>query len=397
MRILPLRGRMTSVSGLWREGASYKDGLTYLCIAGSSFMARFAGWMVVWMLAGAAWAQMPEAPKPQAAEMFGDVIDSHDGLVPGAAIHAVLASHAAPAGSLKAGETTPAAETRDAVSDSAGHFELRGLTPGNWTLDVAAPGFRKFEARKLVLKPGDRHEVEGVVLVVAEQTADVTVTMTVEQVAEQEVHDEEHQRTLAIFPNYNTSYVWNAAPMTAKQKFKLSFHSTLDPISFATAAGVAGYQYGTNKYPEYGTGFSGFAEYYGAAWGTTFLGHTIGYAILPSLFHQDPRYFYMGTGTKKERAVHAIASSVLCRGNSGHTEFNASHIVGNFLAGYLSKTYHPGSNDGIGLAVDNTLIGVVGQMGVNLVREFAVKRISRGTPEYGKGKPEGEKVALGHP
>jgi hypothetical protein len=336
-------------------------------------------------------AQLPEAPKAQGAQMFGDVIDSHDGLVPGAAVHASLT------GPVKPGEPASPAVERDIVSDSAGHFDLRDLPPGTWTITVSCAGYRKFQ-EPVLLKPGDHHEVEGVVLVIAEQSADVTVTMTVEQVAEQELHDQEHQRALAIFPNYNTSYVWNAAPMTAKQKFKLSFHSTLDPISFATAAAISGYQYGTNKYPDYGTGFSGYAQYYGAAWGTVFIGHTIGYAILPSLFHQDPRYFYMGPGgTVKERVVHAMASSVLCRGNSGHTEFNASHILGNFIAGYISRSYHPGKSDAIGLAVDNTLIGVAGQAGVNIVREFVVKRISKGTPQYGMGKPAGEKVSLGHP
>ena len=32
----------------------------------------------------------------------------------------------------------------------------------------------------------------------------------------------------------------------------------------------------------------------------------IGGAILPSLLHQDPRYFYQGSGTKKSRALHAL-------------------------------------------------------------------------------------------
>jgi hypothetical protein len=315
--------------------------------------------------------------------MFGDVIDSHDALVPGAKVRAFDIAHPA--------------DERTTTANDAGHWVLTGLTPGNWTVFVSYPQLTTFHAPKISLKPGEKQEVQGIVLTISPTTSDITVTMTVEQVAEQELKDQEKQRTLAIFPNFNTSYVWNAAPLTRKQKFRLSMRSTLDPVSFGTAAAVSGYQYASNKYPEYGTGAEGYAQYYGAAWGTIFIGHTIGYALLPSIFGQDPRYFYMGTGSVKTRAIHAMASSVLARGDSGHTQFNYSHILGNFAAGYISKTYHPGTNKGFGLAIDNTLIGVGGQMGVNLVREFVLKRISSGTPKYGKGKPEQEKSDGLHP
>lgn len=326
---------------------------------------------------------LPQEPVPQPAMMFGDVIDSHDALVPGAKIRAF--------------ELTHPTEEKTAIANDAGHWELTGLRPGSWTVFVTAQDLTTFQAPRVSLKPGGHQEIQGVVLTIPEQHSDITVTMTVEQVAEQEMKDQEKQRSLAIFPNFNTSYVWNAAPLTRKQKFRLSMRSTLDPVSFGTAAAVSGYQYGTNKYPEYGNGFEGYAQYYGAAWGTIFIGHTIGYAILPSIFGQDPRYFYMGSGTVKQRAIHAMASSVLARGDSGHTQFNYSHILGNFAAGYISRSYHPGTKNGIGLAVDNTLIGVAGQMGVNLVREFALKRISSGTPKYGRGKPEAEKSSGFHP
>lgn len=281
------------------------------------------------------------------------------------------------------------------ISDSSGHFELRDLAPGTWSVKVSAPDLQSFQEPHIALKPGEHRELQGVILPVAEQHADVTVTVSIKEVAEQELHDQEQQRALAIFPNFNTSYVWNAAPLNAKQKFKLSFRSTLDPVGFITAGIVAGAEQVHGTYPDYGDGFPGYARRYGAAWGNQFIGHTIGYAILPSIFRQDPRYFYMGPGaSNKKRAVHALLSGFLCRGNNGHTQFNISHVGGNFIAGYISRAYHPDSNDSLSLAVDNTLIGIAGQAGVDLVREFVLRHISSGTPKYGTGKPPAKKTVM---
>ena len=321
--------------------------------------------------------------------IVGDVVDSHNGLVPDAHVTATEL--------MPAAGTKPSPEPREAKSDSAGHFELRNLPAGAWTVTVTAAGLTTFVSPRTVLHTGERVELQGVVLSIPEQHADVTVTMTLEQVAEQEIHDEEHQRVLAVFPNYNTSYVWNAAPLNARQKFQLSAKSTFDPMSFLTAGIVASLEQAHGDFPGFGPGAPGFGKRYAAAWGTTLIGHTIGFAILPSVLRQDPRYFYMGTGSKKARAIHAIASSFLCRGNSGHTQFNTSHIAGNFIAGYIARAYYPDQNNSLTLAVDNTLIGIAGTSGVNLFREFMLKRLSTGTPKFGTGKPEAEVTKASHP
>ncbi len=52
----------------------------------------------------------------------------------------------------------------------------------------------------------------------------------------------------------------------------------------------------------------------------------IGNAILPSLLHQDPRYFYQGSGTKKSRALHAILAPFICKGDNGKTQPNYSNV-----------------------------------------------------------------------
>ena len=80
----------------------------------------------------------------------------------------------------------------------------------------------------------------------------------------------------------------------------------------------------------------------------------IGGAVLPSLLHQDPRYFYQGTGTGKSRMMHALANPFICKGDNGRTQFNYSGIGGNLIAASLANLYYPPSNRGAGLVFSTT-------------------------------------------
>ena len=102
----------------------------------------------------------------------------------------------------------------------------------------------------------------------------------------------------------------------------------------------------------------------------------IGGAILPSLLHQDPRYFYQGTGTKKSRALHAISSTVICRGDDGSRQPNYSTIGGDLASAAISNAYYPASNRGVGLFLGNFLIATGQRAAANLAQEFILNRVT---------------------
>ena len=64
-------------------------------------------------------------------------------------------------------------------------------------------------------------------------------------------------------------------------------------------------------------------------------------AILPSLLHQDPRYYQLGHGSFKHRLGHAISRIFVTRSDSGNTVFNVSEVLGSAVAGGIANTYHP--------------------------------------------------------
>ena len=144
------------------------------------------------------------------------------------------------------------------------------------------------------------------------------------------------------------SYDPHPLPLTAKQKFVLAERFTFDPVSFGLTGLAAGVQQGNNDYKGFGQGASGYGKRYAAATGTLINSTIIGGAILPALLHQDPRYFYKGTGSIKSRTLYAIANAVICKGDNGHWQFNASSIGGGLAAGGISNFYYPKADrDGV--------------------------------------------------
>lgn len=320
----------------------------------------------------AAGAEMLPATTSAAASLQGEVADSSGALVPGA--HVLLHLPGQP-------------RDRETVADAQGHFLFSALGPGQYSFVVTAPGFQTFESVPFALGAGEARQLDPVKLEIPSNHADAYVTLNRKEIAAAEVHAAEQQRIVG-FPDFYTSFVWDAAPMDARQKLSLGVHATTDRMAFVTAALVAGAEQIKGTYPGYGDGPAGFGKRYGAAYADGFIGKFLGGAVLPGVFHQDPRYFYMGPrGTIRQRVQHAVFSSFLTRGDNGHMQPNYSHILGNASAGALSSVYHPASEGAGRLALNNALLGTVGEAGVNVVRELFLKRFVRGGDVDANGMP----------
>jgi hypothetical protein len=202
------------------------------------------------------------------------------------------------------------------------------------------------------------------------------------QIADQQIHIEEQQRVLGFMPNYYVNYDRHPVPLTSKQKFKLALHSNIDPFSWLTNAGFAGVQQATNSFKGYGQGMQGFGKRVGANTADGFFSDMIGGAILPSLLHQDPRYFYKGTGTIRSRIGYALANAVVCKGDDMRWQFDFSGILGGLAAGGISNLYYPASNkNDVAVTFEGAGIGLGGAAIQNLLQEFLIKKL---TPHAGR-------------
>jgi hypothetical protein len=311
-----------------------------------------------------------------AGSISGTVIDINGGLVAGAKITLM---------EIVAG-TQPAVE-RVVTSDTAGNFVFNNVGAGRFRFTIVSPGLETFVSAEIALKPGERRIVPQVALPIASAATEVQVVVTQTELAQEQIHEEEKQRVLGVLPNFYTSYLWNAAPLTKGQKFGLALRSISDPTAFLGAAVVAGVEQEQNTYRGYGQGAQGYFKRFGAAYADDTVGRVIGSAVLPALLKQDPRYFYKGSGTKKSRAWYAIEMAVVKRDDDGRLGPNYSHIGGALAAGAIANAYHPAGDRGVGLTFSNAALETAGNAANNLIREFLLRRVTPNVPGYANGKP----------
>ena len=282
----------------------------------------------------------------------------------------------------------PGSRTRTVQSGSNGQFEFTGLTPGLYELAVTARGMSTFTSPQIALNAGDFSILPAIILSVSPVTTTVTVRAGKnEEQSKEQVHIAEQQRIAGIIPNFYSSYDWNAPPMLTKHKFQLSVRSIIDPVSFLAVAGLAGAEQYQNVFPAYGRGIEGYGKRYGAAFANHVSSTLLGRAVYPSIFHQDPRYFYKGKGSIRSRALYAVSAAFITKGDDGRWKPNYSRVLGQFSAAAISNLYYPASDRGGSLVLYKGLAGIGANAVSNLIREFVLKRFTSHVPKAATDEP----------
>jgi hypothetical protein len=159
--------------------------------------------------------------------------------------------------------------------------------------------------------------------------------------AEEQLKAQEHQRVMGVMASFNTTRNKDAIPLSSGQKYQLFFKSATDPWPFGLAAVVAGIGQANDSYPAWGQGMRGYATRFGGAYADYFIGNFFGNAVLPSLFHEDPRYFQKGTGSAINRALWAAGSTGWCKRDNGSWGPNYANVLGNLIGAAIARVYYP--------------------------------------------------------
>ena len=311
--------------------------------------------VVLWA-AALSHAQQPLPQAPQTATIMGTVLDITGGTVPNATV-------------VSQGPN----ENRTVVTGDNGFFKFDGINPGTPILIlVTAPGFKSWTSNQIILQSGQSFILTGVTLAV-EPVEESVNAVTPEQIAAEQVKIEEKQRVFGVVPNFYVTYEHNAAPLTPKLKFQLAMKTLTDPVTMS-GFGLNAAIYQAADYPSYRQGAAGYGQRLGATFAGGYTKILLGDALLPSLFHQDPRYFYQGTGTTKSRLLHAMATPFVTRGDDGRREINYSNIIGDLASGAIANAYYPSQDRGAGLVARSALIGIGGRMALGIVQEFVLHK-----------------------
>jgi hypothetical protein len=182
------------------------------------------------------------------------------------------------------------------------------------------------------------------------------------------------ERGLGIFPIVQAPGARDSyAPLSAKQKFRAFVRTTFDPSAIVVAALGAGSAQPGNSQPQYGEGGEAFGQRVGAI--------AAGYGsatfftadLLPTVLHQDPRYFRKGDGTVPSRIWYAATRTLVTRQDSGRSNINASFLGGFAMSVALSNSYYPDRNRNASDAASRYGLGLAVNAAINVVREFVVK------------------------
>src|SRR5271166_992113 len=273
-------------------------------------------------------AQSAQAPKAETGSIRGTVLDSTDDPIPGATV------------ALQG----PAGDRLTSVTKDDGTFVFdQAPAQVAYQVTVTAEGFADWSS-SVTVEPGQDQTLTDVKLRILAVQRAVTVSYSSKEVAAQQLKAEEQQRVLGFIPNVYVVYDPHPEPLTTRMKFELAYKDLTHPVFFARTSAWAGVQQARDDPSEWHQGAEGYSKRLGAGFADAFTGSLISNAILPSLLHQDPRYFYQGTGTKKSRAFHAMLAPVVCKGDNGAWQPNYSQWGGSLIGYSISTAYYPSSD-----------------------------------------------------
>lgn len=276
---------------------------------------------------------------------------------------------------------------RVVTADDNGAFTFTDLPAGTYRVKINVTGLEPFVSAPVIVGIGETRELAAVAMRVSTKTTTVNVVATVNDVARAQVQQEEEQRILGLLPNYYTSYIWNAAPMMRNLKFNMALRTTTDPVTFLVVAGVAGVEQAHKTFPGYGQGFEGYAKRYGASYADTVSSTMFGGAIFPVLLHQDPRYFYRGSGSIRSRLPlrTGFDRCLQRRQRSPGTELLS--CVGELRSSGSLESVSSSARSASGLTFRNGLIITGSGAVVNVLREFLSRKLTPNVPAFANGKP----------
>jgi len=163
-----------------------------------------------------------------------------------------------------------------------------------------------------------------------------------------------NDRLFFTLPNFMTlEHASDAPPLTVGQKFSVTARDTFDPVQIAWYGLQSGIAQLKDSDPSYGQGAEGYAKRFGQRLADNSIENFFTHSILPSVLHQDPRYYQLGEGGFLHRAGYAVSRIFVTRSDAGATQFNFSEIFGSAAAAAISSySYHPADARNLTSAAD---------------------------------------------
>lgn len=159
-------------------------------------------------------------------------------------------------------------------------------------------------------------------------------------------------------------------PLTWQQKGYLALHDVTDPGNLATIVVISALTTAIDPHSDYGPGLKGFGKNAGVSLLQDATFEFFGTFAIPSIVHQDPRYFRVPDKPFKTRLVYSISRTIISRNDDGSPMPNYGTLLAYPINAQLSNLYVPGIESDAASTTKRILTGYALDPINNLLAEF---------------------------
>ncbi|CAN5555488.1 hypothetical protein BH10ACI4_BH10ACI4_37810 [soil metagenome] len=180
------------------------------------------------------------------------------------------------------------------------------------------------------------------------------------------------QRILGFMPNFR-SVAGGSKPHPPgwKYNFQIATHQSFDYSSFIFLGITSLAAQGMDSHPALGKGIPGFYAYTWRGFLDKTDGTYLGAWLLPSLLHEDTRYYALGKGhSVPTRALYVISRQAVTRTYGGSQTPNIAGLGGKVLTQVISRSYYPAGSSTFSVLATKFGYSAMRDIAFSSIREF---------------------------
>jgi hypothetical protein len=183
---------------------------------------------------------------------------------------------------------------------------------------------------------------------------------------------QEPRRILGFMPNFRTVSAGSKPhPPGWNYNFKVATRQAFDYSSFVFLGLTSISAEGLDEHPALGKGFKGLYEYSWRGFLDKTDGTYLGGWLLPSLLHEDTRFYPLGHGHSiPTRALYVISRQAVTRTYGGHQTLNIAGLGGKVLTQYISRSYYPTGTSDFAVLAEKFAYSAMRDVIFSSIREF---------------------------
>ncbi len=159
-------------------------------------------------------------------------------------------------------------------------------------------------------------------------------------------------------------------PPGFKYNFEVATHQAFDYSSFFFLGLTSITAEGMDSHPALGKGVGGFYAYTWRGFLDKTDGTYLSAWLLPSILHEDTRYYSLGEGSVLKRSLYVISRQAVARTYGGHDTPNIAGLGGKVLTQVVSRQYYPPSATNFSVLATKFGYSVMRDVAFTSIREF---------------------------